>query len=145
MTKRVKYPRSWWDFGRLSNYPWCCIIAFHLRAWLYVDTGLLRWVWDRYGAPKGGAGYIQCPYHAIRFKLGWKPKHHKCQDCGWDQLGTGPCRIEHLHESWVVESITESYERQLSKRGYVYFRQPGRIARQVERDMDLTEASDNNT
>ena len=126
--------KSNWEMGKLSGYPPCCNVFFHIRLKLYVQTGLVSKVWRRW-PPRGGPGYIQCPVHAVQRKLGKKFKHSICSECGWAQLNGGPCRVKADHKGWVTREIREDIKKQLKDRGYIWFGRDGKIWHRTVREL----------
>lgn len=74
--------------GRDSGYPWCCIIYFILRGWLFDLTGYLIPLHTK------SFQHTACPYHVLVYKLGrYKPRYYTCRTCGWVQLNRRKCNI----------------------------------------------------
>ena len=67
--------------------------------------------------------HVLCPFHQIFHKLGFfKLRYFSCEECGWHQLGDGPCSVEVDHEGWITGRI---------KNAPSYMILPGRIAERV--------------
>jgi hypothetical protein len=129
-----------WNYGRLSGYHFCCVLWFYLRivpvkifgvSRVYKVTKLFR---------KKGTKHILCPIHTLLVWLGLKLKYSTCSECGWVQLGQSPCKVIHLHKTWVVKEIRSQYLRQLRQYKTILIKQPGRIAKEIENEIKKKKA-----
>jgi hypothetical protein len=122
-----------WTKGRLSGYPICCIIHFYVRFLLIKAFGLkfIRF----FERSNNNCGYVQCLFHNLLFKLDlYRIEKYVCPECGWMQVNSNTCNIKHLHDTWVVDEIREYYKRQIKDGGAIFIRQPGAIARKIEKE-----------
>lgn len=123
-----------WNKGKLSGYPPCCNVHFHIRFFFIKILGLdlFRWLMKFHN----DCGYIQCVFHNLLFRFGlYKIKKYKCAECGWMQIKGDSCMIKHLHTTWVVEEITAQYKIQIKEYGRICMRQPGKIAKKIEEEL----------
>ena len=123
-------PKTHEEYGKLSGFPKCCRTWFLVRLFLINITSYLKLTrsYSNWLSRKFNTRHILCPFHQIlTLTRLYKPKYFTCQECGWFQLGRGPCSIQNAHQTWRAEQIVDMVLR-CKKQGFDY-KYGGRIGR----------------
>lgn len=83
--------------GRLSGFPFCCIIVFLVRSFFFHNsTKFAKYCQKEVYRGNQKVCHITCLFHTILYKFK-DPVYYKCLDCkpevGWKQLNEKTCNL----------------------------------------------------